>query len=112
MAANHSTKFFTQRDVLLGHQWHCELNYLYLEALHRNIPLVHNSTMLHGAGYYYPEHDIQQGKDALLQAINDKKTKAYHDNAKAALARFSIHNPEVQASYHQLLDEAMSQRII
>ena len=37
---------FSHPDILLSHQWNNALNYLYLEALYKNIPLVHNSDFL------------------------------------------------------------------
>ena len=99
---------FRERDVLLGHQYGCELNYLYLEALHKNIPLVHNSPALQDAGYYYPDFRADLAAEELKNAISDQDSAAYHKKAKSILQRYSIHNSDVQAQYVELIEKTMA----
>ena len=99
---------FRKRDVLLGHQHGCELNYLYFEALYRNVPLVHNSPALKEVGYYYPEFRVDLGLQALQRAIADRKVSEYADAAKSFIQRYSIRNPVVQKGYRELIDKTMS----
>ena len=101
-------RVFRQRDILLGHQHECELNYLYLEALHKNVPLVHNSPAFKSAGYYYPEFRVDLGVAELKKAISDHNVDRYRANAKALIYSYSIHNPKVQQAYVELLDKTMA----
>jgi len=117
MKAEHKKVFFTDRyrfdevfqrpDVLLGHQWNNELNYLYLEALWRGIPLVHNSERLAEVGYFYPDFEVDVGRDRLLEALRSHRTGSDLGRNEQFLHRFSIHNPEVRGEYQRLLDEVM-----
>ena len=82
-------------DAVVSHQWANDQNYLYLDVLYGNYPLVHNSPWLRDAGYtsyYYPDFDTQTGARQLLAAA------ANHD-AQLALCRqqaekvFTLVNP-------------------
>jgi hypothetical protein len=96
---------FKRRDILLGHQYECELNYLYLEALYKNIPLVHNSPAFAEIGYYYPEFDANIGQAQLAAAINDK---CYDENRNVEfIYKYSIHNSDNQDRYRQLIDDIL-----
>jgi hypothetical protein len=96
---------FKRRDILLGHQFECELNYLYLEALYKNIPLVHNSPAFAEVGYYYPEFDVNIGQSQLAAAINDKK---YDENKNVEfIYKYSIHNSANQARYLELIESIL-----
>ncbi|MBC5763564.1 DUF2827 domain-containing protein [Ramlibacter albus] len=55
-------------DCIVSHQWANAQNYLYYEALYGGYPLVHNSPLLRGHGYYYPGFDCEAGGAALLRA--------------------------------------------
>ncbi len=99
---------FKERDILLGHQHGCELNYLYLEALHRNIPLVHNSPAFAEIGYYYGDCDVYSGANQLKSAINNANIKSEAAKNKAFLKRYSIHNTSVQETYQNLLGALFS----
>lgn len=81
------------------------LNYTHLEALHFNIPLVHNSEPLKSAGYYYPDYDTKLGADALNLALNyhDQNLESYRDSAKKVLYKYSPKNPIVIEKYKKLL---------
>jgi len=101
---------FRKRDVLIGHQHECPLNYLYLEALQRNVPLVHNSPDFADAGYYYPDFRVDIGQEKLAEAIQDKNLAQYTKNAKKVIKRYSIHNRDVQIGYRQLIEKTLALR--
>jgi hypothetical protein len=44
-------------DAVITHQWENDLNYLYWDVLSLGYPLVHNSSRIKDAGYYYPDFD-------------------------------------------------------
>lgn len=98
---------FKRPDLLLGHQWGCELNYLYLEALWAGLPLVHNSDALAEVGYHYPGFDVHAGTERCLEALRDHDEARSLARAEAFVQRYSIRNPEVQAGYRRLIDEVM-----
>ena len=57
-----------QVDAVVSHQWTNDQNYLYLDVLYGNYPLIHNSPWLKNAGYYYPDFEVQIGATELLRA--------------------------------------------
>jgi hypothetical protein len=98
---------FKKPDVLIGHQWGCDLNYLYLQALYAGLPFVHNSDSLQDVGYYYPGFEVGIGREQLLRALREHDVARELPKYKAAVQRYSIHNPDVQAEYQRLLDQVM-----
>lgn len=99
---------FQRPDILLSHQWECELNYLYLEALYKGVPLVHNSPLLKDVGFYYPESEVHAGAEQCLRAIHHYDMNYALKQNAYFLQRFSIHHPVVQHEYQRLLDKAMA----
>jgi hypothetical protein len=98
---------FKRPDILLGHQWGCELNYLYLEAIYAGLPLVHNSDALSETGYYYPGSDCHRGREQCLQALRNHNTDKAIKTGRKFLQQFSIHNPDVQKEYKRLIEEVL-----
>ena len=49
-------------SIIISHQQDNALNYLYLESLYLNLPILHNSDFIKDYGYYYPENDIDIAK--------------------------------------------------
>lgn len=98
---------FQKRDILLGHQMGCELNYLYLEALWKGVPLVHNSPAFQEAGYYYHDCEVLEGRDQCLRAIRDRSMAANQKHNRAFIRRYSIHNKNIQQTYRELIGEAL-----
>lgn len=96
-----------KRNILLGHQHGCELNYLYLEALWKGVPLVHNSPAFKEVGYYYPDFDVMVGRDRCMEAIRSRKVASEQSKNDAFIKRYSIHNKAVQRQYRQLIHEAL-----
>lgn len=97
--------------TLLSHHFHNGLNYIYLEALHLGIPLVHNSEFIRDAGYYYEGWDVLDGADALNRAIEagrEGMTPQYREIAKQTLWKYSPENPDVIRTYITLIEEALN----
>jgi len=101
---NASKTFSHDCSLLLSHNFMNGLNYTYLEALHFNIPLVHDSTYIEEAGYYYPMFDFQTGARALERALtlHDENLGLYEQKAKNILRKYSPHNPLVIEEYKKL----------
>jgi len=99
---------FQRPDILLCHQWDCELNNLYFEALYRGVPMVHNSDALSEAGYYYEGFDVQAGVTAVKAALEETDFQSRVVVDASVVSRYSIHHPEVQQQYVDLLDEVVN----
>jgi hypothetical protein len=84
-------------DAIVSHQWGNDQNYLYLDALYGNYPLIHNSPWLKDAGYYYPDFDAQEGGRQLLRAAreHDAGLDEYRQRAQRVIASV---NPFAQAN--------------
>ena len=95
--------------IFVSHQILNELNYLYYELLYYGYPLVHNSTMLEGCGYYYPEHDIGKCADAILHAHkhHNKNLKTYKEKADTYVNKIHPLNDNMGKVWSQMLDESI-----
>jgi uncharacterized Fe-S cluster protein YjdI len=94
---------FIKPDILLAHQVDNELNYLYNEALYMGVPLVHNSPPYKNHGYYYPEMNVDDGVDQILNAISNHDPIKDIEKNEEFLQGFSIYNKDVQNEYARLL---------
>ncbi|MDA7742228.1 DUF2827 domain-containing protein, partial [Francisellaceae bacterium] len=94
-------------NILVAHQYSCELNYLYLECLSLGLPVVHNSPMLKEVGYYYPGNDIHIGAEKLKEAIesHDENQLEYSNQAKKFIKQFSIKNKDNVSGYRKLIGD-------
>lgn len=101
---------FSYPDILLSHQWKNALNYLSLEALYHNIPLVHNSEFLQEVGYFYPDFDVTKGAEALLDGITHHKDNFAQQQNKnqSFLHQFSITSKTRQKEYQELIEKLLS----
>lgn len=86
-------------DAVVSHQWCNDQNYLYLDALYGDYPLVHNSPWLHsfGAGYHYAGFDAAEGGRQLLLA-NREHDARLPDQRRAARAVFDAVDPSAAAN--------------
>lgn len=73
-------------DAVVAHQWQNDQNYNYLDALHGNYPLIHNSPWLRDAGYsdyYYPDFNTVEGGRKLLLAASRHDSRLEHHRQQA-----------------------------
>ena len=95
-------------DAVISHQWANDQNYLYLDALYGNYPLIHNSPWLRDAGYssyYYPDFDTHSGAKQLLAAAANHDAQLAHCKEQASEVIASV-NPIASINlqgYAQLL---------
>jgi hypothetical protein len=75
-------------DAVISHQWRHDTNYLYLDALWGDYPLIHNSDWASSVGYYYPGFDIETGARQLLhaRANHARDLGAYRDRSRRFIA--------------------------
>jgi hypothetical protein len=96
--------------ILLTHQILTGLNYLYYEALSYGWPLVHNSTELEDCGYFYPEHHLQKGVDAILNAFHNHNYQFTHycEKAQRFLKRSDPEDEENKKIWTQLVNAGIA----
>lgn len=92
-------------SIILSHQQDNGLNYLYLEALYLNLPLLHNSIFIKEYGYYYPENEVEIARDKLDFLLNHHKNniEIYSKNNKKILDKFSFRNKENHNNYSNII---------
>ncbi len=94
-------------NAVMAHQWECELNYAYYDALYGGYPLVHNSDALHraGVGLFYPGFSATEGGRVLVDAWRQGPGywQDYHRRALDWLATLAPDHPaNVGAFMHRL----------
>lgn len=94
-------------DIVISHQWALALNYFYLDVCWMGYALVHNAHLCKELGYYYPENNVEEGARQLVEAIrlHDKDWEGYRTRQRELIGRFLATNPEVVATYDELLDQ-------
>ncbi len=92
-------------DMVITHQWQHDMNYLYLDALYGDYPLIHNSPWLGSVGYFYPNSDIEAGGAQVLRAHahHEENLQTYHRDARAFLDALSPAAPAVVDHYARRL---------
>jgi hypothetical protein len=71
----------------------CDLNYVFLECFYLGIPLVHNSPILKDFGYYYPDYNLDKGKQQIFLVKKSHNHDEYIEKHKSLLFKYSIENP-------------------
>jgi len=92
-------------DAVITHQWENDLNYLYWDTLYLGYPLIHNSSRIKDAGYYYPDFDPREGGQAVVRALGCHIGPRECDTE--AVWQYHIGNPANQSQYHTLLQKVM-----
>lgn len=100
--------------IFVSHQVLTSLNYLYYELLYYGFPLVHNSTMLDGCGYYFPENNIGKCVEQIVHAHkhHDKGVETYKEKAHTYLKRVDPLDPGVQKTYDQMITASIVRNLM
>ena len=90
---------------ILSHQYDNPLNFLHLETLYLNYPLIHNSKPYKNDGYYY--NTIQEGVQQLYNSFkkHSNNLDKYKKETAKVLKVFSPNNINNQKIYKKYLDE-------
>ena len=96
----------TDVDFVISHQWDNPLNYLYLDVMYLNYPLIHNAHMVQDGGYYYSDFNLKEGAEKLSWALenHDKNIRTYNKKNKKVLHRYMKENRYLLKTYKKLLD--------
>ena len=96
-------------SVLLSHQHCCALNYVFLEALYLNIPLVHNSPFFKEVGYYYEGFDVVSASSQLEKALENRRLdKVNGEKTEEHLRKYSPENPNNINGYIKLIEDILT----
>ena len=90
---------------IVSHHQDNPLNFLHLETLYLNYPLIHNCKEYKNAGYYY--NNIKEGEQQLLYAMNNHihNLDSYKLESEKTLFKYSPNNPMNISLYKYLLDK-------
>jgi len=86
------------------HQINNEYNYMALELLHNNYPVIHNASSWKEFGYYYEASNL----DSLGEQFNRVKNhssimETYISHAKSLIWTHSPYNPEVHKVWNEII---------
>jgi hypothetical protein len=92
-------------SIPICHQVNNEYNYMIMELLWANYPVVHNGERWSGAGYFYSGASVEAGVCVLEEAVKTAgENKTFTKSQSRVLWwRHSIHNPDNQAAWKKLL---------
>ena len=97
-----------EADAVITHQWENDLNYLYWDVMSLGYPLIHNSSRIREAGYYYPDFDPASGSEVLLEAL--AKHKGKRDQDVETVWKYHLGNEANQKVYAALLEKLLDSK--
>jgi len=89
----------------LTHQWNNDYNYMMLELMYCNYPILHNSEGWSDIGYHYSINEWDKAVETLKLALSSHADNltTYKTHAANLIWRHSIHNPDVQERWRAFL---------
>ena len=90
----------------ITHQWNNDYNYMTLELISYNYPILHNSEGWDQYGYYYSINQWPAAIQRLYEALTAHKDQlaVYKTHAANLIWKHSIHNPGIQERWRAILD--------
>jgi hypothetical protein len=92
-------------SCFITHQWNNDFNYMTLELLYCNYPILHNSDGWDKFGYHYSINKWDNAIETLHNALKNhsKNLNIYKTHAANLIWKHSIHNPEIQSEWTTIL---------
>jgi len=89
----------------ITHQWNNAYNYMTLELMHCNYPILHNSDGWESFGYYYSITQWATAIQTLYLALtcHHDNLNIYKTHAAQLIWKHSIHHPDIQQTWHTIL---------
>jgi hypothetical protein len=89
----------------LTHQWNNAYNYMTLELLYANYPILHNSDGWETYGYHYDLNQWNKAVDTLGNALqhHQRNLHIYKSHATNLIWKHSSNHPEIQSRWRKLL---------
>ena len=90
--------------TFLLHQVNNEYNYMTLELLYNNYPVLHNSDSWKEYGYYYKGSSLDSVYKQIIKTYNHENSiETYKAHAKTLIWTHSPYNPSVQEKWNKIL---------
>lgn len=92
-------------SCFITHQWNNDFNYMTLELLYCNYPILHNSEGWEQFGYHYDINKWDEAIETLNVALRYHKDNLniYKSHAANLIWKHSTHNPEIQNEWRSIL---------
>lgn len=92
-------------NMVISHQIDVEQNYLYLDTIYGNYPLIHNSPQFSDVGYYYQSSNIEAAVKQVLSAAlcHDEELPDYTSKSRAKISSVDPLNPSNRNNYARRL---------
>jgi hypothetical protein len=89
----------------ITHQWNNAYNYMTLELMYCNYPILHNSDGWESYGYHYSLQKWEEAIQTLRMALTCHKDNmnAYRTHAAQLIWKHSIHHPEIQRRWREIV---------
>ena len=92
-------------SCFITHQWNNDFNYMTLELLYCNYPILHNSEGWDKFGYVYSINKWDEAIETMYNAFKNHKynMNIYKTHAANLIWKHSIHNHETQSEWRKIL---------
>lgn len=89
----------------MTHQWNNDYNYMTLELMYCNYPILHNSDGWNNFGYHYSINAWDKAVETLHHALafHNERLTIYKTHATNLIWKHCIHNPVIQEQWKALL---------
>jgi hypothetical protein len=89
----------------ITHQWNNAYNYMTLELMYCNYPILHNSDGWESYGYHYSLQKWEEAIQTLHMALTCHKDNmnAYRTHAAQLIWKHSIHHPDIQRRWREII---------
>lgn len=90
----------------LTHQWCNDYNYLTLELMYCQYPILHNSEGWNSFGYYYSINEWDKAVTTLYQALTEHANRraVYRTHTAQLIWKHSVHHPAIRQRWKAILD--------
>lgn len=89
----------------ITHQWNNDFNYMTLELLYCNYPILHNSQGWDKFGYVYSIDKWNEAIETMYKALTShaQNLNIYKTHAANLIWKHSVHNPDIQKEWREFL---------
>ena len=89
----------------ITHQWNNDYNYMTLELMYCNYPILHNSEGWSEYGYHYSINEWDNAIKTMHNAIQNHKyhSAIYKTHATNLIWKHNIHNPKIRERWTELI---------
>jgi hypothetical protein len=93
-------------SCFITHQWNNDYNYMTLELLYCNYPILHNSDGWSNFGYHYSVNQWDRAIETMYKSLTNHKENVniYKTHAANLIWKHSIHNPSIQKRWKTFLE--------